>query len=207
MLGGLQLIAGLAVVPRPGRGADRDAELVARLRSGDRGAFAQLYEQHVDAVYARITRLVGPVAEREDLVQETFLGVFRALPTFRGEAALATLLYRITINVACEHLRRRARRPTVPLDEAALERLVAPDASPEASARRRQEVARVLRCLDRIKPKKRVALLLRVVEGLAIEEIAALVDATPDAVAKRVQHAMKELVVLMARAEAKEAER
>ena len=74
MLGALQLIAGLAVVPRPTRGPDRDAELVERLRDGDHGAFAELYARHVDAVYARITRLLGPVAGAEAKVKVTVLG-------------------------------------------------------------------------------------------------------------------------------------
>jgi RNA polymerase sigma-70 factor (ECF subfamily) len=204
VIGALGLVAGLALVPRAPRDPDRDVELVDRHQHGDRAAFGELYGRHVDPVYARLTRLIGPVAEREDLVQEVFLGLHRALPTFRGDAALSTLIYRIAINVACEHLRRRSRRPTVPLDEASLAALVAPEPTPEATARRRQEVARVLRCLDRIKPKKRVALLLRVVEGLSFEAIGKLVDATPEAAAKRVQHGMKELTALLARAEARD---
>jgi len=201
-LDALLVLAVVQPVPRPE--TDRDAELVARHRGGDRAAFGELYRRHVDAVYRRITRLVGPVAEREDLTQDVFLGLYRALPGFRGEAALSTLLYRIAVNVACEHLRRRTRRPTVALDDAVLDRLVAPEATPEATARRREELARVLGCLDRIKPKKRVALILRVCEEMSFEEIADVVEATPDAVAKRVQHGMRELQHHLARAEAKE---
>jgi RNA polymerase sigma-70 factor (ECF subfamily) len=194
----IDLLAVMAVLggPRPARpDPDRDA------------GFEEIYGRHVDAVYARLTRLIGPVPEREDLTQEVFLGLHRALPGFRGDAALSTLIYRITVNVACEHLRRRARRPTVGLDDATLAALVAPEPTPEATARRREEVARVLRALDRIKPRKRVALLLRVVDGLSLEEIGALVDASPETVAKRVQHGMRELTAHLARAEAKEAAR
>ena len=192
----LALVLGVVGGPRPMR-PDPDRE----------AGFEEIYARHVDAVYARLTRLVGPVAEREDLTQEVFLGLHRALPGFRGEAALSTLLYRITVNVACEHLRRRGRRPTVGLDDATLAALVAPEPTPEATARRREEVARVLRALDRIKPRKRVALLLRVVDGLSLEEIGAIVDATPETVAKRVQHGMRELTAHLARAEAKEGAR
>lgn len=186
---------------------DRDVALAERHNGGDRDAFEELYGRHVDAVYARLTRLIGPGAEREDLTQEVFIGLHRALPTFRGEAAISTLIYRITVNVACEHLRRRGRRPTVGLDDATLAALIAPEPTPEAAARRREEVARVLRGLDRLKPRKRVALLLRVVDGLSLEEIGALVDATAETVAKRVQHGMRELTAHLARAEAKEAKR
>ncbi|MCB9562275.1 MAG: RNA polymerase sigma factor [Kofleriaceae bacterium] len=180
-----------------------DDALIARHRDGDRAAFAAIYDRHVDAVYARLTRLLGPISEREDLTQDVFLGLHRALPTFRGDAALGTLLYRITVNVAFEHLRRRARRPTVALDEVMLAALVDPGPTPEATTRRGQDIALVLRCLDRIKPAKRIALVLRAVEGLSIDEIARVVQASPDAAAKRVQHGLKELTALLAREEAR----
>jgi RNA polymerase sigma factor (sigma-70 family) len=95
----------------------------------------------------------------------------------------------------------------VPLDADALAGLVADEPTPEATARRRQELARVLAALDRIKPKKRIALLLRTVEGLSFEEIADVVDATPEAAAKRYQHGLRELLALLARAEAREGRR
>lgn len=170
-----------------------DAALVARVQGGERAAFEQLYRRHADVAYARLSRIVGPVAERDDLLQEVFLGLHRALPTFRGDAALTTLLYRITVNVAFDHLRRRGKRAATPLDAAALEALVSGDASPEERARRAQEVAQVLAALDRIKPAKRIALLLRIVEGLGFDEIGAIVGATPDAAKKRCQHGLREL--------------
>jgi RNA polymerase sigma-70 factor (ECF subfamily) len=198
----MRALCAMALVAPPAR-SDRDVDdaIVTRHRGGDPAAFGDLYRRHVDAVYRRLTRLIGPVPERDDLTQDVFLGLYKALPTFRGDAALSTLLYRIAVNTACEHLRRRMRRKTVPLDAVPLDELVAPDATPEVAARRREEVARLLTCLDRIKPKKRIALVLRVVEGMAFEEIAELVDATPEAVAKRVQHGMRELSDLLARAE------
>jgi RNA polymerase sigma-70 factor (ECF subfamily) len=205
VIGLLGALAALGGVAAPAvQGGDRDAALLERHRDGDPGAFALIYARHADGVYRRLSRLLGPIAEREDLTQEVFLRLHQALPGFRGEAALATLIYRIVVNVACDHLRRRARRPTVPLDADALAGLVADEPTPEATARRRQELARVLAALDRIKPKKRIALLLRTVEGLTFEEIAEVVDATPDAAAKRYQHGLRELLALLARAEAKE---
>ena len=186
-----------AVVPRAP--ADRDAGLIARHLAGDADAFAEIYRAHVDAVYRRLSRILGPVPEREDLTQDVFLAVHRALPRFRGEAALGTLIQRIAINTAYEHLRGRSRRPASPVDAAFFDELVAPNASPEARAAAREDCAHVFACLERIKPKKRIALLLRLVDGLAFEDIAKLVDATPEAVAKRVQHAQRELDALLAR--------
>lgn len=185
--------------PRREEAADADALRVARHCANDPDAFAEIYRAHAAAVYRRLTRILGPVAEREDLTQDVFLAVHRALPRFRGEAALGTLIQRIAINTAYEHLRRRSRRPASPTDASFFEELVAPGASPELRVSLREDLSRVFACLARIKPKKRIALLLRVVDGLSFDEIAQLVDATPETVAKRVQHGQRELDELLAR--------
>lgn len=190
-MNGLVLFAVLAPV------IERD-DVVDRHLAGDAGAFEEIYRDHVDDVYRRLTRILGPIAEREDLTQETFLRLHRALPRFRGEAQLGTLLHRIAINTAYDHLRRRGRRPAT-LDDAVVDDLVSALPSPSAQAEAREELTRVFACLAKIKPKKRIALLLRVVDGLSFEAIAELVDATPDAVAKRIQHGQRELDALLAR--------
>jgi RNA polymerase sigma-70 factor, ECF subfamily len=197
------VIAALAVlaatVSAEPRSPAEDLVLVERHRAGDPTAFAQIYRAHAAAVHRRLSRLLGPLPEREDLLQDVFLALHRALPGFRGEAALGTLVQRIAINKACELLRARYRRPTTTVDAAFFDELVSAAGSPEAQASVREELAAVFACLARIKPKKRIALLLRVVDGLSFEQIAELVDATPEAVAKRVQHAHRELAELLAR--------
>ena len=92
-------------------GTDSDQALVERARGGDRGAFDELYRRHADLVWSRLGRLLGPDPEREDLLQQIFFEVFRDLWRFRGEAAFRTFLYRVVVNIACDHLKRRARRP------------------------------------------------------------------------------------------------
>lgn len=176
---------------------DDDVALVERARGGDRGAFETFYRRYAAMVYGRISRLIGPVPEREDLTQDVFLGFYRSLSRFRGEAAPKTLLHRITANVAIDHLRRRGRRPVDPLGAAALEELVSGDDGPEERARRAEKLARVFAALDQIAPKKRVALLLHVVEGLSFGEIGAIVGAKAEAAKKRAQHALKELVEIL----------
>jgi RNA polymerase sigma-70 factor (ECF subfamily) len=176
---------------------DDDARLVERIRRGDRRAFDLLYRRHADDVYRRMTRLVGPHPEREDLVQEVFVAAFRGLDRFRGDARLTTWLYRVAVNVAYAHLRRRR---AYDLDAAVdLELMISGDASPETSAMQRQELIRALRFLDRLKPKKRIAFVLRIVEGLSLDEIGALVGARPAAVGQRVRHAKRELDAMIAR--------
>lgn len=182
-----------AVVP------EVDAARVARHLAGDGDAFGEIYRAHVDAVWRRLTRVLGPVPEREDLTQDVFVALHRALPAFRGEARLGTWIQRIAINLALDHLRAVARRPVAPVEAAVFDEMCAADASPEVRVAQREELARVFACLAKIKPKKRVALLLRMVDGLSFEAIGELVDANAEAVAKRVQHAQRELDALLAR--------
>jgi RNA polymerase sigma-70 factor, ECF subfamily len=179
---------------------DEDSALIRRSQDGDHAAFEALFRRHADAVYRKLTRMLGPDPEREDLVQEVFLAAYRGLQGFRGEAAFSTWLYRIVVRVAFAHMGRRRKRPQptrFELDEADIP--VEPRATPEARAAQRQELVEVFEHLERIKPNKRIAFVLRVVEGRSLDEIGQLVGATPAAVGQRVKHAHKELSALIAR--------
>jgi RNA polymerase sigma-70 factor, ECF subfamily len=186
--------------------AAEDARLVAGAAMGDRRMFAALYRRHLESTYQRLTRMIGPVPDRDDLVQQIFLDVYRALPRFRGEARFSTFLHRIVVNVACEHLERVRRQAgrTAALTAEDLDAFAAPDPSPEARARHRQELAQVFARLDQLSPKRRVAFVLVAVEEMPLAEAAALLGATPDAVKQRVREARQELSQPLAAAEQKE---
>ncbi len=192
-----------ASATRSRRASDQAEEtaLVASAAAGDRRAFAALYQRHLDSVHARLTRVVGPVPERDDLVQQIFLDLYRALPRFRGEAAFSTFLHRIVLNVACEHLerRRRGRGRSEPLDARQLETLIAPGASPEQRARQREELRRLFTLLEGLSPKRRAAFVLVAIECLPLEEAARLLDAKPAAIKQRVLEARRELAIALER--------
>jgi len=177
-----------------------DTELAVAAATGDAAAFAELYGRYADRVFARLTHLIGPSHDREDVFQQVFLELHRALPRFRGDSSLSTFLYRITINVAYDHLRRRGRRAG-DHDPNALEALITGDPTPEDRARRREELHLIFSLLEHIKPKKRMAFVLVAVEGLSLGEAAELLGAQTDAVKQRVLHARRELVALMSRGE------
>lgn len=188
--------------PDAARGAGQMDPLIGRAASGDRQAFDELFRRHVDEVHLRLTRLIGPDPEREDLVQEVFIAAYRGLADFRGDAAFSTWLYRIVVHAAYGHLRKRRRRP---LELDALPELSLPgEKSPEATAARQELVREGLGLLARLKPKKRIAFVLREVEGLSLQEIGELVDATPAAVGQRVKHAHVELQAMLERQAAKQ---
>jgi RNA polymerase sigma-70 factor (ECF subfamily) len=175
--------------------ADATAELVRRATDGDRRAFDELYREHVGAAHRLLTRLLGPVPERDDLIQQVFLEAFRALPQFRGDSTFGTWLHRIVVRLAYRHLRRQRRTAW---DEVPDE-LAATTASPEHAARRQEELRRALSYLALLKPKKRIAYVLRVVEGMSLEEIGELVGANAPAVGQRVKHAQRELAAMVER--------
>jgi RNA polymerase sigma-70 factor, ECF subfamily len=96
---------------------DSQLSLVKRAQAGDEQAFATLFQQHKTRVYSVCLLMTKDVAEAEDLTQEAFLQVFRAIGSFRGEAAFSTWLYRVAVNTVLMRLRRRKSPPTVSLDE------------------------------------------------------------------------------------------
>lgn len=188
-----------AVKLKPAAPPDDDA-LIAAARAGDHAAYTALYQRYADRVYARLTQLVGPSSDREDLLQQVFLALYRALPRFRADSSIGTFIYGITVHVALDHLRKRRRRPA-DFTTAELDELIDAAPSPEDRARRRDELALVLGFLERMKPPKRIAFALVAIAGMSLEEAAAVVDATPDAVKQRVLSARRELLAMLAREE------
>ena len=92
-------------------------DTLIRAQAGDHQAFACLYALHKRRVYSLCLRMVGNVAEAEDLTQEAFLQLHRKIATFRGDSAFSTWLHRLAINVVLMHLRKKGLSLTS-LDEA-----------------------------------------------------------------------------------------
>ena len=92
-------------------------EVLARAQAGDHQAFAHLYALHKRRIYSLCLRMVGNVAEAEDLTQEAFLQLFRKIGTFRGDSAFSTWLHRMAINVVLMRLRKKGLS-LISLDEA-----------------------------------------------------------------------------------------
>jgi RNA polymerase sigma-70 factor (ECF subfamily) len=89
----------------------------ARAPAGPPPTLEAIFEEYAPRVYHLARRLLGNAADAEDVTQEVFLQVVRKLPTFRGEAAFSTWLYRVTVNAALGYRRKRARREAHPLPE------------------------------------------------------------------------------------------
>jgi RNA polymerase sigma-70 factor (ECF subfamily) len=94
-----------------------DAAILTRAQAGDHQAFAQLYNLHKRRIYSLCLRMVGNVAEAEDLTQEAFLQLHRKIATFRGDSAFSTWLHRLAVNVVLMQLRKKGLS-LISLDEA-----------------------------------------------------------------------------------------
>jgi RNA polymerase sigma-70 factor (ECF subfamily) len=159
-------------------------QFLERLKRHDAAAFEQLVAERTGDIYALLFRLTGDPEEARDLAQETFLRAFQAIQKFRGDADLKTWLYRIAINQARNRWRwwrRRRRDATVSLDATVgereqtvamhLEDASASDPEQETLARERQQQLR--EALQGLRSAYREAVVLRDIEGLTYEEIAA----------------------------------
>lgn len=177
-----------------------DHALIAAARDGDHAAYTALYQRHAARVYARLSQLVGPTGDREDLLQQVFLELYRALPRFRADSSIGTFIHGIAVHVALDYLRRRRRRPQ-DFTAAELDELIDGSPTPEERARRRDELGQVLALLARIKPDKRIAFALVALGGLSLDEAAALLDVSSDVVKQRVLRARRELLARLERAE------
>jgi len=153
--------------------SDYERELVQKAREGDEKAFRRLLEENYALIYSVVRGVAGRRSETEDIVQEVFIKIFRALGGFRGEARLSTWIYRIARNEAINALEKR-RCELVPIEDC--EELAACGPDPEAARRRSLACERLELLMERLDEPQRVALRLRYMGEKSYEEIAHAMD-------------------------------
>jgi RNA polymerase sigma-70 factor (ECF subfamily) len=181
-----------------------EAQFVERLRAGEAAAFDRLVQERSGEVYALLYRLTEDAEEARDLTQETFLRAFQNVARFRGDADLKTWIYRIAINQARNRWRwwrRRRRDKTVSLDVESGERSETLGATlrdteqcdPEQQTLARERETVLRRALQTLGHPFREAVILRDVEGLSYEEIAATLEISVGTVKSRLSRGRIEL--------------
>ncbi|HEX4947367.1 MAG TPA: sigma-70 family RNA polymerase sigma factor [Blastocatellia bacterium] len=155
-----------------------DEELVCRILAGQGDVFAQLYERYHVRAYRLAWSMTAQREAAEDLTQEIFLRAYQKLAQFRGEASFATWFYRLAVN-CCLHHRQRARRHWAEtMEETELIRLLDEQSAPrtqaiEASVLQHEQQALIHQALLGLKPELRMVVILRNLEELSYDEIAA----------------------------------
>lgn len=164
--------------------------LVERIKQNDLTAFERLYHLTRDDAARTLFHLVGRRVDIEDLLQETYLRLLKAVKSFRGESRFRTFLYRVCSNVALSHLRWKRRRPEDSMAE--VPEQVSFAAGPEDEAFRRQAARLVEEALEGLTAKKRVVFVYHDLCGMGPEEIAEIVGTSPNTVRSRLHHARLE---------------
>jgi RNA polymerase sigma-70 factor (ECF subfamily) len=177
-----------------------DRELVRRAQTGDPGAFEELVRRHQQRVTAVAGGILRQREDVEDISQQVFVKAYFSLKRFDQRAAFSTWLYKITVNECWDLLRKRKVRPLVyesNLSEEQARQYGAPEGRltpvPDVSDRlvARQSVQRLLECLDE---RDRMMLILKEVEGFAVEEIAEILELNANTVKVRLFRARRRIV-------------
>lgn len=196
--GGLSRAA-LAVLASGPRPYAMDA-LIQRAKDGDARALEEVLRRYAPDVARIAHRMLGPSGDLDDVVQEALFQIARSLHGFQGHSKFSTWLYRVVSNVARMHLRAKASRPQLDLEEPTqLARSAASGGTPEQQAERSDDVRALYRCLDGLSEKKRTVLVLHDLEGVPAAEIARIVEVPLLTVRTRLFYARKELYAALAR--------
>ena len=170
----------------------QDLALAQRASEGDRGAQRELFHNLKRAVHHTLFRILGSNRDLEDLIQDAFLEIFRALPSFRGDSSLGRWAQTIATRTAYLSIERR-KPAAVDLDLVEDEIV---DRDPDAMrvAHAKQAARRLYAALDRIDAKQRIAFALAVMDGLSLGEVAEMTESSLVAVKTRVWRARRELL-------------
>jgi RNA polymerase sigma-70 factor (TIGR02960 family) len=188
------------------------AELLARARAGDGAAFGQLVEPHRRELQVHCYRVLGSLADAEDLLQETLLAAWQGLPGFGERASLRSWLYRIATNRCLNWLRSANRRTPAeaarlpveppeatrlgevtwlePYPDALLDEVPEPGPGPEARYETREAISLAfVTALQLLPPRQRVILILRDVLGFHTAEVAEILDTSEESVTSALKRA------------------
>ena len=187
-----------------------DEELVALATAGDLDCFNQLVARWERPIYALAYRTLGREEDARDVVQEAFLRAFRGLRGFRGQAKFSSWLYRITLNLCRDWIRRERRAPVVQLPEGTdpievADERVAPAESVEDLVARKQMSEAVARAMSELPEEQRVAILLKEYHGLTFQEIADQLDCPLSTVKTRLYQGLSVLRRRLERRQSEEA--
>ena len=169
-----------------------DKEIIERVKNGDKKAYDLLVLKYQQRVINLIARFVKNHADALDVSQETFIKAYKALPNFRGESAFYTWLYRIAVNTAKNHLTVQSRKITKSdYDVTEIEQIegnmsLTEQTTPENLLIKDELQDIVLNTIENLPEDLKSAIMLREIEGLSYEEIAAVMECPVGTVRSRI---------------------
>lgn len=189
-----------------------EVRLIEACQRGDRDAFRQLFEAHKDRAWTIALHFIGDESAARDITQQVFLKLFTGIGQFRGEAGFSTWLYRLVVNACLDEQRRRRRFLSFDffsagqdagdghsgmnaMDWQQAQQLEQGGQKPPQEDRysQLQISSSVKAAVKELKPKLRIAILLKYFEGLSYEEMARVLGCSTGTVASRLHRGHKEL--------------
>lgn len=173
-----------------------ERELITKAAEGDAGAFREIYQRASGYVYTLAYRVVNTKPDAEEVTQDVFLKLHRSLGSFKFEASFKTWLYRVTVNTALNHAKKRNRVTTREVEEIFEDpaAVTQPDGAKNVEAMETKDRLQVL--LDQLNPDQRACIVLREIEGLDYQGIAGSLGININTVRSRLKRARETLMAL-----------
>jgi RNA polymerase sigma-70 factor (ECF subfamily) len=163
-----------------------EASLIRRAQKGNQVALTQLYEENFDRIYRYIVIKIGDRTEAEDMTQQVFLHALKAIRSYKQKGTpFASWLYRIAHNQVVDYLRKKSKRPTVPLDESLPIPAVGGD--PKHIVEQKITIEEIITATKTLTDAQREVISLRFASELSIAEVAGVMKKSEGAV-KALQH-------------------
>jgi len=160
-----------------------EESIVRRAQQNDPAALTQLYEENFDKIYRYIVLKIGDRAEAEDMTQQVFLKALQSISSFKWKGVpFSAWLFRIAHNQAVDHLRKKNKRTSVPLDDS-----FSGGDSPHATTERKMDIEELLAATRRLTEAQREVISLRFTSELSIAQVARIMGKSQGAV-KALQH-------------------
>ncbi len=172
-----------------------NGQVIEACQQGDRDAFHCLFQAYKDKVFSiAVYSLGGDRTVAEDVTQQIFLKLFTAIRQFRGESEFTTWLYRLVVNACLDERRRRRRLLPWETTQTKVAMNNVSERKPQERQYARLEIAEAVRgAIGELKPKFRLPILLKYVEGLSYEEIAEVMGCSKGTVASRLNRGHSQL--------------
>lgn len=175
-----------------------DYSLIERMKCGDENAFEKILNRYRPRVYRLAYRITGSEADAEDVTQNVFLIIFNKIASFKGESALFSWVYKITLNASWEILRSRKRENHVSIEQYLLKfmedgRHAKPildwSNRPDEITTRKEAQSLVRKAIEGLSTEYKIVIVLRDIEGLPSKDTAEILDLTVPAVKSRLHRA------------------
>lgn len=180
-----------------------DSLLISKARDGDISAFEEIINMHEQSVYRIALRYTKNESDALDISQETFIKVYRAISSFKGDSSLSTWIYRIASNVCIDYIRKNDKFSEVPLyktDDSGNTYdidIASPVGNPEEYVESTETICEITNALNKLSDEHKEVIILRDIEGFSYTEIADILEIEQGTVKSRIARARKKFRTIL----------